>query len=136
MGYHRKRPLDYVDIAENLKEPAWYDLEEPDAFLLDDAADSILELLQEVKDEARQKNMWANLANKRADGYRRMRDRAMKAEARAEKAEKERDAAIAEIERQMVQEVIAGGEPCDRCAKATHSPCKCCIPKWSSPERK
>lgn len=136
MSYHRKRPLDYVDIAENLKEPAWYDLEDPDAFLLDDAADSILELLQEVENEARQKNMWADLANKRADGYRKMRDRAMKAEARAKKAEKELDAAIAEIERQMVQEVIAGGEPCDRCAKATHSPCEYCIPKWRSPERK
>lgn len=56
--------------------------------------------------------------------------------ATAEKLERERDAAIAEIERHMFQEVIAGGEPCDRCSNAIYSPCEYCIPKWRSPERK
>lgn len=44
MNYQRKDPLDYKDIAENLKNPAWWDLENG-AILLDDAATAITELL-------------------------------------------------------------------------------------------
>lgn len=46
-------------------------------------------------------------------------------------AESDRDAAVEEIERRMVQDVIEGDEPCDICAKAGESPCEYCIPKWS-----
>lgn len=44
MDYQRKSPLDYKDIAENLRNPAWYDLEN-DTNLLDDAATAITDLL-------------------------------------------------------------------------------------------
>lgn len=46
MNYQRKDPLDYQDIAKNLKEPAWYDLEDPGVTLTDDGATAILELLE------------------------------------------------------------------------------------------
>lgn len=44
MDYQRKSPLDYKDISENLRNPAWYDLEN-DTNLLDDAATAITDLL-------------------------------------------------------------------------------------------
>lgn len=44
MDYQRKDPLDYKDIAENLRHPAWYDIEN-DSILLDDAATAITDLL-------------------------------------------------------------------------------------------
>lgn len=59
MNYKRKSPLDYKDIAENLRNPAWYDLENG-TDLLDDGSVAITDLLA----------------------------RAEAAEARAEKAEK------------------------------------------------
>lgn len=45
MDYRRKDPIDYADIAENLKNPAWYDIED-DTTLLDDAATAITDLLR------------------------------------------------------------------------------------------
>ena len=53
------------------------------------------------------------------------------AEARAEKAERERDAAVEELENYMVQDVIEGNEPCGICEKASKIPCEVCDPKWS-----
>lgn len=44
MDYHRSEPLDYNDITENLRTPAWYDLED-DSSLLRDAATAITDLL-------------------------------------------------------------------------------------------
>ena len=49
MDYRRKDPLDYKDILENLKDPAWYDLEDPDAPLLDDAAFAFEDLMRRVE---------------------------------------------------------------------------------------
>lgn len=49
MDYRRKDPLDYKDILENLKDPAWYDLEDPDAPLLDDAAFAFEDLMSRVE---------------------------------------------------------------------------------------
>ena len=51
MDYRRKDPLDYKDILENLKDPAWYDLEDPDAPLLDDAAFAFEDLMRRVEEE-------------------------------------------------------------------------------------
>lgn len=48
--------------------------------------------------------------------------------------EKQRDAAIKQIEKYMVQEVLDGNEPCDICAKANTIPCEGCDPKWRGPE--
>ena len=57
MNYQRKDPLDYKDIAENLRNPAWWDLENG-AILLDDAATAITELLARAEAaEAREKNL-------------------------------------------------------------------------------
>lgn len=44
MDYVRKQPLNYKDIAENLKGPAWYDIEDSDNLLID-GAQAIEELL-------------------------------------------------------------------------------------------
>lgn len=51
MDYRRKDPLDYKDILENLKDPAWYDLEDPDAPLTDDAAFALEDLMRRVEEE-------------------------------------------------------------------------------------
>lgn len=42
----------------------------------------------------------------------------------------EKDAAVEELENYMVQDVVAGNEPCGICAKASNIPCECCDPKW------
>ena len=42
--------------------------------------------------------------------------------------EKQRDAAIEELENYMVQDVLDGNEPCGICAKASDTPCECCDP--------
>lgn len=44
--------------------------------------------------------------------------------------EKQRDAAIEELEKYMVQDVLDGNEPCGICAKASDTPCEYCDPKW------
>lgn len=44
--------------------------------------------------------------------------------------EKQRDAAIKELERYMRQDVLEGNEPCVICAKASDTPCEGCDPKW------
>ena len=44
--------------------------------------------------------------------------------------EKQRDAAIKELENYMVQDVLDGNEPCKICAKASDIPCEYCNPKW------
>lgn len=44
MDYKRKNPLDYKDIAENMRNPAWYDLENGTE-LLEDASAAIIDLL-------------------------------------------------------------------------------------------
>lgn len=46
MNYQRKTPLDYKDIIENLRCPAWWDIENPESTLIDDAAKSIEDLLK------------------------------------------------------------------------------------------
>ena len=48
--------------------------------------------------------------------------------------EKQRDAAIEELENYMVQDVLDGNEPCGICAKASDTPCECCDPKWRGPK--
>ena len=48
--------------------------------------------------------------------------------------EKQRDAAIKELENYMVQDVLDGNEPCGICAKASDIPCEYCNPKWSGPK--
>lgn len=45
MDYRRKEPIDYADVAENLRNPAWYDIEDGTT-LLDDAAAAITDLLK------------------------------------------------------------------------------------------
>lgn len=52
------------------------------------AADAISQLLNEIRRCQKQIDLWANLANERSNGYRAMRERAVK-------AEKERDLVIA-----------------------------------------
>lgn len=49
--------------------------------------------------------------------------------------EKQRDSAIEELENYMVQDVIDGNEPCGICAKASDTPCECCVPKWRGPKK-
>ena len=44
--------------------------------------------------------------------------------------EKQRDAAIEELEKYMVQDLLDGNEPCGICAKASDTPCEYCDPKW------
>lgn len=57
MNYQRKDPLDYKDIAENLRNPAWWDLENG-AILLDDAATAITDILDRAEAaEVREKNL-------------------------------------------------------------------------------
>lgn len=48
--------------------------------------------------------------------------------------EKQRDAAIKELENYMVQDVLDGNEPCGICAKASGIPCEYCNPKWCGPK--
>ena len=55
MDYQRKSPLDYKDIAENLRNPAWYDLEN-DTNLLDDAATAITDLLARAEKAERERD--------------------------------------------------------------------------------
>lgn len=42
----------------------------------------------------------------------------------------ERDAAVEELEKYMVQDVVEGNEPCAICALASKLPCEVCTPKW------
>ena len=49
--------------------------------------------------------------------------------------EKQRDAAIKELENYMVQDVLDGNEPCKICAKASDIPCEYCNPKWRGPQK-
>ena len=49
--------------------------------------------------------------------------------------EKQRDAAIEELENYMVQDVLGENEPCGICAKASDAPCEYCDPKWRGPEK-
>ena len=44
--------------------------------------------------------------------------------------EHQRDTAIKELEKYMVQDVLEGNEPCCICAKASNIPCEYCDPKW------
>ena len=44
--YVKKNPPDYKNMVENLREPTWWDLESPEATMLDDAADVIEDLLK------------------------------------------------------------------------------------------
>lgn len=44
--YVKKDPPDYKNMVENMRMPTWWDLESPDATLLDDAADVIDDLLK------------------------------------------------------------------------------------------
>ena len=44
--------------------------------------------------------------------------------------EKQRDAAVEELEDYMVQDVVDGVEPCGICAKVSNIPCEYCDPKW------
>ena len=117
MDYQRKSPLDYKDIAENLRNPAWYDLEN-DTNLLDDAATAITDLLARAeaaeadRDRLREAlkpncilcdSMHENGNCTEVGGFctavpaahcpliPRLRDKLAAAEARAEKAEKQRD---------------------------------------------
>ena len=55
MDYQRKDPLDYKDIAENLRHPAWYDIED-DSILLDDAATAITDLLARAEAAERERD--------------------------------------------------------------------------------
>ena len=48
--------------------------------------------------------------------------------------EKQRDAAIEELEKYMVQDLLDGNEPCGICAKASGTPCEYCDPKWRGQE--
>ena len=99
MDYRRKDPLDYKDILENLKDPAWYDLEDPDAPLTDDAAFALEDLMRRVEEaEERCKELEARC--KRLDEAR---ERANEAAAKWEGAYKlalERAKAEREEERQ------------------------------------
>lgn len=90
MNYQRKDPLDYKDIAENLKNPAWWDLENG-AILLDDAATAVTDLLDRAESaEARcetLEKMVKEYQEELIPGYRE----------RAEKAKRERDALLKEF---------------------------------------
>lgn len=153
MDYRRKDPLDYKDILENLKDPAWYDIDDPDATLLDDAAFAFEDLLTRVE-EAEERCKRLNEARERANEaaakwenmYRLALERAGKAEREAEeerreatfcrngwkKAEMERDAAVSDLETVMAY----GGGNIDTCQFCKNSQCyarggtKLCLPKW------
>lgn len=45
-AYVKKDTPDYKNMVENLREPTWWDLESPEATMLDDAADVIEDLLK------------------------------------------------------------------------------------------
>ena len=66
MDYQRKSPLDYKDISENLRNPAWYDLEN-DTNLLDDAATAITDLLARAE-AAEKRTEEAETENKDREG--------------------------------------------------------------------
>ena len=83
MNYKRKSPLDYKDIAENLRNPAWYDLENG-TDLLDDGSVAITDLLARAENAESQVKMF-DMANKA------LKNKIEAVEDRAEKAEKQRD---------------------------------------------
>lgn len=102
MDYQRKSPLDYKDISENLRNPAWYGLEN-DTNLLDDAATAITDLLARAETAEKRADRWeeevkayseSDLAKAHdllSEDWAKQKIRADAAEARAEKAEKEVD---------------------------------------------
>ena len=146
MDYRRKDPLDYKDILENLKEPAWYDLEDPDAPLLDDAAFAFEDLMRRVE-EAEQHCKELEERCKRLDEAR---ERAEKAEREGEeerqeatlcrnrwkKTEKELEAAVSDLETVMAY----GSGNLDTCKFCKNVQCyarggtKLCLPKWRGTE--
>lgn len=105
--------------------------------------------LAEANDSVERLQTLADLGNIRANDYRVMRDRAIKAEEENKKLraeleqvkqcieiiEKQRDSAIEELENYMVQDVLDGNEPCGICAKASDTPCEDCDPKWRGPKK-
>ena len=98
MNYKRKSPLDYKDIAENLRNPAWYDLENG-TDLLDDASAAITDLLAraeaaEEQIEEKEKyyaQMIDALAANDSEELKETKEKLKEVKERAEKAEKEVD---------------------------------------------
>ena len=89
--------MDYKELVDRLKSPTWQDLEDPDSSLLTDAATAITDLMARAEaaedrcdrlEEAREN---ANEACAKWEGMYHM------AMERAEKAERERDAAVKEL---------------------------------------
>lgn len=143
MDYRRKDPLDYKDILENLKDPAWYDLEDPDAPLTDDAAFALEDLMRRVEEEEQRCKELEEHCKRLDEARERANDAAAKWEGayklaleRAEKAEKEKDAAVGDLETIMGYEGgnSIGCKFCKYCSCREKAGLKICLPKWRGPK--
>ena len=106
--------MDYNGLIERLKFPIWQDIEEPDSTLLLEAATTITDLLARAEAaESRVRELETSFRTEKCENgpecaeLGRARKRAESAEARAEKAERERDAAVQQIEIKLKEQMFA-----------------------------
>ena len=92
-----------------------------------DSADCIETLQVQLAEKEKERQRWQDDFNQLNEGVLK---RIAELEAQLDESQREKQAAVEQIEQQMIFDAQKGCEPCEICSNADKTPCEECNPKW------